>query len=514
MRDRLIASEHGLSTRIAARALTAGSPTVDEALGQYPRASMMWGSMRVTARKHAKDFWRGNRYGAVLLWRHLRAEGFTRFLFDMLMHLPVVLIGISLFVVVTNRIQSVHQSGYAVGAVVFAFACTSLMASTLMHLIGVRWLLGLYALLNIPAVLYLMWLSGDAEQIGTIKYALVCLFTGVTLPPWSVLSQRHRASMVQRSHNAVAIMAWSNIANLSMYPLAAFLMIPAFYYGGIRSGLLVAVALDALLLMAVLVAPKLLPLLSREHKRGAVPYGSSSRVTQQVTVSRYKHSGTLMLLLVLGLAMLGACIGSTATGLLGFSTTYDSLYLYPMMIAVATGMMVIVAVPILLGSSKIVPWQGWLVSAIVLVFAAMFLPVSSSLEGTFVALALFGASLGAALAGQSMTLSLLIGRTPDTQIVFFARSMSAVGITMGSMWGGFMGDGMYYRNAFMVPVIAACLYLVLGHLFGYVWRLDYEEHLAPLSEEEFSGHEGLAQKPVALSDHAGGNITVNPTGRS
>ena len=164
--------------------------------------------------------------------------------------------------------------------------------------------------------------------------------------------------------------------------------------------------------------------------------------------------------------------------------SYDSLYLYPVVIAVGTGVIVVVAVPILLGGFRIVPWQGWLVSGVTLVFAAMLLPASSSIEGTTGALVLFGAALGASLAGQSLSLSMLMGHSPDSQVSFIARSMSAVGITMGSMWGGFLGDSPYYRNAFMVPIIAACLYLVLGHVFGYVWRLDYEEHLEPLPEAD------------------------------
>ncbi|BAV87815.1 hypothetical protein RA11412_1516 [Rothia aeria] len=76
------------------------------------------------------------------------------------MHLPVVLVGISLFIIVTNHSFSVHLSGYSVGAAVFAFACTSLMTSVMTRFIGIRWLLGMYAVVNIPALVYLSHLSG------------------------------------------------------------------------------------------------------------------------------------------------------------------------------------------------------------------------------------------------------------------------------------------------------------------------------------------------------------------
>ena len=318
----------------------------------------------------------------------------------------------------------------------------------------------------------------------------MCLAVGVTIPPWSVLSQRHRAHNTEFAGNGPVVMAWSNMLNLSMYPLAALLTLPAMYYGGGRAGLWVTAALDVLLIAAVLFTPSLLPGSWPRTAVTAAPTPSAASALLQHPETQLPHTGrgvhvnVLKLLLVLGTAMLGACLGSAATGLLGMVMSYDSLYLYPVMIAVGTGVIVVVAVPILLGGFRIVPWQGWLVSGVTLVFAAMLLPASSSIEGTTGALVLFGAALGASLAGQSLSLSMLMGHSPDSQVSFIARSMSAVGITMGSMWGGFLGDSPYYRNAFMVPIIAACLYLALGHVFGYVWRLDYEEHLEPLPEAD------------------------------
>ena len=463
---------------------------VDFVLDDYPRSSMMWGSIRFTLRKQWRNFRRSHRVGRALLWRQLRSDGSARLLLDVLMHLPVVLVGISLFIIVTNHSFSVHLSGYSVGAAVFAFACTSLMTSVMTRFIGIRWLLGMYAVVNIPALVYLSHLSGGGGSIGTTEYALMCLAVGVTIPPWSVLSQRHRAHNTEFAGNGPVVMAWSNMLNLSMYPLAALLTLPAMYYGGGRAGLWVTAALDVLLIAAVLFTPSLLPGSRPRTAVTAAPTPSAASALLQHPETQLPHTGrgvhvnVLKLLLVLGTAMLGACLGSAATGLLGMVMSYDSLYLYPVMIAVGTGVIVVVAVPILLGGFRIVPWQGWLVSGVTLVFAAMLLPASSSIEGTTGALVLFGAALGASLAGQSLSLSMLMGHSPDSQVSFIARSMSAVGITMGSMWGGFLGDSPYYRNAFMVPIIAACLYLVLGHVFGYVWRLDYEEHLEPLPEAD------------------------------
>ena len=116
---------------------------VDFVLDDYPRSSMMWGSIRFTLRKQWRNFRRSHRVGRALLWRQLRSDGFARLLLDVLMHLPVVLVGISLFIIVTNHSFSVHLSGYSVGAAVFAFACTSLMTSVMTRFIGIRWRLGM-----------------------------------------------------------------------------------------------------------------------------------------------------------------------------------------------------------------------------------------------------------------------------------------------------------------------------------------------------------------------------------
>lgn len=465
----------------------AAETSIDTVINDYQRGSMMWGSMRITARKHWKNFWYGNRVGSVLLWRQVRAEGFVRLLLDTLMHLPVALISISLFVLVPTRIQTVHQGGYAVGAVVFGFACANLLAALIIRLISARWILVFHALVNIPALLYLAQLSEpSAGQVTTTEYTLVCLVAGITLPPWSALSQRYRVGGAGQQSDALAIMARSNIINLSMYPLAALTVLIIVLSEGGGLGLFIVVGLDALLFVAALLIPSLLP---QNFPRRKVPENMGDAQLARPSGAPPgaldgRHASALKMFLVLGTAMLGACIGSTATGLLGFSQAYDIPYLYPTTLVITAVVALVIAIPVLLGGARIVPWQGWLVSGMFLVFATMLLPVFSNIVGVMVSLGVFGLALGVSLAGQALSLSMLMGHSHDSQLSFLVQSTSAVGITLGSMWGGFLGDAPYYRNAFMVPVIAACLYLVLGHLFGYAWRQDFEEHLEPLPDTQ------------------------------
>ncbi len=123
-------------------------------------------------------------------------------------------------------------------------------------------------------------------------------------------------------------------------------------------------------------------------------------------------------------------------------------------------------------------------SGVLLIMAALYLPASDDTSTIFYALALCGAVLGVAFGGHELWLNRSLKHIPDAQASFFTRSMLGIGLALGSMWGGYMGDAPYYRNAFMVPVIIATLYFALGHLYGYLWREDHEEQLTPWDQLE------------------------------
>ena len=227
--------------------------------------------------------------------------------------------------------------------------------------------------------------------------------------------------------------------------------------------------LDALLFIVVLVAPRVLPDISRIRM---APPQNLVRPSRQTVV------------LILGLVLLGACMGSVGSGLLGFSLIHGSMNLFMAMVATGTGALVVVAFPVVLGGRSVNPWHGWLVSGILLIMAALYLPASDDTSTIFYALAFCGAVLGVAFGGHELWLNRSLKHIPDAQASFFTRSMLGVGLAMGCMWGGYMGDAPYYRNAFMVPVIIATMYFALGHLYGYLWREEHEEQLAPLAETE------------------------------
>ena len=253
-----------------------------------------------------------------------------------------------------------------------------------------------------------------------------------------------------------------------MHPLAALMIWAGDAYIAPNheySGFWITIGLDALLFLVVLVAPKLLPDVSR--LKTATKKARMVRPSLQTAV------------LVIGLVLLGGCVGSVGSGLLGFALMQGSMNMFMAMVAVGTGSMVLVAFPVILGGQSINPWHGWLLSGILLVLGALYLPTSVDTSTIFYALVLCGATLGVAFAGHELSLSRSLKYVPDAQASFFTRALLGIGMAMGCMWGGYMGDAPYYRNAFMVPVIVATMYFALGHLYGYLWREEHEEKLAP-----------------------------------
>ena len=426
-------------------------------------------------RQHWALFLRNGREQRKYLRDILRDEGFARSFLTVLFHVPASSSAFALYILLASHLGSVHDAGYAVAAFAGAYAVLVMMGPMLVRALGLRALLGVTSLLNIAAtanMLVIGWrLTVDPNNVSTLYHALSCVAMGFTTPPWTpfALESLYRRNYPHCDERLATAVSWGTTANLLMHPLAALMIWVGDAYIAPNheySGFWITIGLDALLFLVVLVAPKLLPDVSR--LKTATKKARMVRPSQQTAV------------LVIGLVLLGGCVGSVGSGLLGFALMQGSMNMFMAMVAVGTGSMVLVAFPVILGGQSINPWHGWLLSGILLVLGALYLPTSVDTSTIFYALVLCGATLGVAFAGHELSLSRTLKYVPDAQASFFTRSMLGIGMAMGCMWGGYMGDAPYYRNAFMVPVIVATMYFALGHLYGYLWREEHEEKLAPL----------------------------------
>ena len=88
-------------------------------------------------------------------------------------------------------------------------------------------------------------------------------------------------------------------------------------------------------------------------------------------ISSVRASQTVVL--ILGLVLLGACMGAVGSGLLGFSLIHGSMNLFMAMVATGTGALVLVAFPVVLGARSVNPWHGWLASGVLLIMACAVL---------------------------------------------------------------------------------------------------------------------------------------------
>lgn len=426
-------------------------------------------------RQHWALFLRNGREQRKYLRDILRDEGFARSFLTVLFHVPVSSSAFALYILLASHLGSVHDAGYAVAAFAGAYAVQVMMGPMLVRALGLRALLGVTSLLNIAAtanMLVIGWrLTVDPNNVSTLYHALSCVAMGFTTPPWTpfALESLYRRNYPHCDERLATAVSWGTTANLLMHPLAALMIWAGDAYIAPNheySGFWITIGLDALLFLVVLVAPKLLP--------------DVSRLKAATKKARMVRPNLQTVVLVIGLVLLGGCVGSVGSGLLGFALMQGSMNMFMAMVAVGTGSMVLVAFPVILGGQSINPWHGWLLSGILLVLGALYLPTSVDTSTIFYALVLCGATLGVAFAGHELSLSRSLKYVPDAQASFFTRALLGIGMAMGCMWGGYMGDAPYYRNAFMVPVIVATMYFALGHLYGYLWREEHEEKLAPL----------------------------------
>lgn len=426
-------------------------------------------------RQHWALFLRNGREQRKYLRDILRDEGFARSFLTVLFHVPVSSSAFALYILLASHLGSVHDAGYAVAAFAGAYAVQVMMGPMLVRALGLRALLGVTSLLNIAAtanMLVIGWrLTVDPNNVSTLYHALSCVAMGFTTPPWTpfALESLYRRNYPHCDERLATAVSWGTTANLLMHPLGALMIWVGDAYIAPNheySGFWITIGLDALLFLVVLVAPKLLP--------------DASRLKTATKKARMVRPSLQTAVLVIGLVLLGGCVGSVGSGLLGFALMQGSMNMFMAMVAVGTGSMVLVAFPVILGGQSINPWHCWLLSGILLVLGALYLPTSVDTSTIFYALVLCGATLGVAFAGHELSLSRSLKYVPDAQASFFTRALLGIGMAMGCMWGGYMGDAPYYRNAFMVPVIVATMYFALGHLYGYLWREEHEEKLAPL----------------------------------
>ena len=446
--------------------------------------------LREATRAHGRSFLGMLRFRLGYLVRTRREEGALYSVFDLMMHTPVALIGTTLFLVIARYLHTLHDGGYAVGALAFAYTLKITTTPVIERYCGLRFLLGGSAILHIPAVLYLMHLSNmlatDAASVTTFEYAMACMLAGYTLPPWPVIVHEARYNPAKTSNPEwlFAMVAWTNIEKLALYPLAACMLIPLNSLMGVNAGFWCAIILAGLLVFVVIFVPNILPqtpkvLISASRVSQGTEESPASAISDSRQV-RETPADSLSMMLILGLMVLSGCVGSVGAALLGVAINHNAVSFYPLMITVCLGTASVTMIPVLLGSDKIVPWHGWLVSGVILTFAALLLPTAEGLSVMMSALVVYGVALGIAMGGHKLALAQVLVRTPDTQMSFYISGAMALGLTFGATWGGYLGSGPYYRNAFIVPIVAACLYFCMGHLYGYLWRRRYEEQLESL----------------------------------
>ena len=479
-----------------------------------------------TTRQTLSGLWNELRQRAPEAGHAIRAVGLGNVLGTLLMHLPVIMISMTLYMMHALLLGTAHDAGYAVSAYVVSVGLAVLLDPIVVRWLGTRTAMGSSAFNNMVAVSYLLYvvskLERDPTQVGTFEMAISIIAVGISTPVWATLNheRKYGASNIRMNDRQLFGMAViANSVNLAVYPLAVGLIycaqqialsvggVPAQNFLAIYGGLIAVLLLDLTMVLTSVFSPSKVPdsapstvpayrrsLLSSstiagqkkllsEAPSGAMPGDTSVHLLLE-DQELQEQAQRFALVVSLGLGLLGICLGAIASGTLSYTMTNNMVREFPQLMFIIAAAAWVAAIPVLLTNMRLTPWVGWVLSAMGLIGTSLMLPTTQDYLKMALFLGLYGAMLGIAAAGHLQTLSRLDMVLPHANIFIFAGFIAAVGVPVGSMWGGYLGDSSYHSNAFMVPVWASCAYLLLGHVFGYLWRSFYEPHLEPLEPED------------------------------
>jgi len=162
------------------------------------------------------------------------------------------------------------------------------------------------------------------------------------------------------------------------------------------------------------------------------------------------------------------------SSLVSYTMNFDAVQYVGLLYAVLGGSSLVSAVIVVGLRARTNTWGAWLLWACLLTLVGM--PVSMPTGDATLALSLVveGAVVGVALiVTDSVVMSIAPVRCLDLVLTSALASLLA-GNALGLAWGAVLGDSLGYNSALMLPVLSAGAYLLLAHLYGYLWRQRFE----------------------------------------
>lgn len=392
--------------------------------------------------------------------------------FSLLMRLPASMVMLSVMMLFAEETGNSSLGGYAAATVGFSSALMIPLYRRLAECWAPRLIFFTATVLNIPA---LAWLLLQSLQLGQTQpqasaqplFFLAAALTGITTAPlgsfmrsyWSARYQRNRdrrtlnlSVSLETVLDVLALPLGAGIAGLSNQLLSA------------QATLITVLVIDVLGLLFLIWRPESLP----------VEPGSSARLVWR------RPRLSLLWVPELGNLCLGVSLGATQAAIVSLTLSTNQLSTSGLLLALLGFCALLAAIFVLFERFTIFSWHAWLLSGILLMLSALLLSMPSSILGLVPALICSGATYGVCLlVMDSITTSLSARKNLEGALITLQAS-SLAGIALGFAWSAEVSGAFNYQVALMIPVVAAALYFCLGHIYGYFWRLKYEERLAPL----------------------------------
>ncbi|GGH59023.1 hypothetical protein [Rothia aerolata] len=418
------------------------------------------------------------RYGRSRLNYLISMVGIEFFLYSFLMRLPNWMISLATLVIMTTRTGEVSLGTYGAGIIALASAMSHRTYRRLSLIFSKRVVIFISATLNIPAVAFLLvqMLSFGPNRVGgdIMTFLIAAALAGVTTSPLGAVmrsswGQRYLENHDRRMLNAAT--AFESLLDLVALPLAAFLVGIIAIFGDLNAPLYAVIIIDLLGILYVLFRHNTIQ-----------PVGTLIR---DLYIAQSHNHGThrLAWIPMLGIACLGVCLGSTQTMLALRSISQDSVLNVGFYLAAMGSAGTVTCIMMNLSRARVSTWQGWLVLGVLLTLSSLLLSVPGDSFWLLVTLAIYGAVIGGGLMAIESIITMLTAHTNIDLAQSTAQATYIAGLALGYVWGGVFGSRFGFQSALLVPVIASAAYFIFAHLFGYRWRILYEERLKPLPEE-------------------------------
>lgn len=417
------------------------------------------------------------RYAQGRLQGLILTHGWYFLIFSFLMRLPAAMIMLTVMMMLALQQGNLALAGYGAGTVGLAAALVLPAYLALAERWGVRRSYFALTLVNILALVWLMFESLRFEtQSGSVaSFIAAAALAGLTTLPLGALmrrywSQEYLAFQDRRKLNAS--FSLETIFDVTALPAGATIAgVSTLIFTG-PTTLFVILLIDALGLLMLLWRPENLPAEEDMETRA-----------QKARPQPKPLQGTARFLLYfpqLGSICLGLFLGATQAALLAFALSTDQMHTSGYLIGLLGFCAVLSSLFVLFAHLPMFGWAAWLMSGISLLLMSLLSSLPGSTLGMIPVLTGLGLAFGLCLVSMdSIATSLSARKNLDLALATLQASYLG-GIALGLVWAAAVSESYSYQVALMIPLLAAALFLGLGHLYGFFWRQNYEESLAPL----------------------------------